>query len=79
MAHATHSHFSPSSAAAAPAFLAGCEVREITATPKHMADAGVPFDLAAWYHAIGRRITNPCGEDLDKIMSVHLQIAQAGV
>jgi hypothetical protein len=43
-----------------------------------MAAAGVPFALARWYHLVGRRLSRASDWDIERIMQVRLQIAQAG-
>ncbi|RVU46007.1 hypothetical protein [Rubrivivax rivuli] len=48
------------------------------ASPERMAAAGVPFALARWYHLVGRRLSRASDWDIERIMQVRLQIAQAG-
>jgi hypothetical protein len=44
-------------------------------SPELMARAKVPFAMALWYHAIGRRLTRFTEWDIDRIMQVRTMVA----
>lgn len=50
-----------------------------TCTPQRMAQAGVPFELAHWYHLVGRNIRYFFDNaDVAKVLTVRKMVLSAG-
>lgn len=47
-------------------------------TPQRMAAAGVPLDLARWFHLIGRNLISPSMEDRRRIDDIHWTVSRFG-
>lgn len=50
----------------------------IPMTPERMAAAGVPLDLARWFHLIGRKLISPSMEDRQRIDNIHWTVSRFG-
>jgi hypothetical protein len=59
------------------ASIANTPSNEFDESPQALASAGVSFPLARWYCLIGRRLNRPNDWDIERIMSVRLQLALA--
>lgn len=48
-------------------------------TPARMAAAGVPLDLARWYHTKARHLTRFTAQEADQVLRIRFKVTSAKV